>query len=333
MSKQFEERPRSIGVIGGGVAGLVTALSLKAAGFNVHLYEKNTQLSEETCSWFAGGMIAPWCERDGADDLVRDRGVEALAWWAEHCKTISQNGSLVLSAARDRSEVIRFSRLTQEHISVGEREINDLEPALSGRFQEGLFYPREAHIDPRIALPELERRFLKAGGEVTRGQEVIADDLLEEVIVDCRGLSARRELKTLRGVRGEMIRIHSSEVSFSRPIRLLHPRQPVYVVPRGNGILMVGATSIESDCHAPVTVRSAYELLEAVQRLHPALGEASIIEMSAGVRPALPDNIPNVEQRGRIIYANGLYRHGFLLSPWCARQIVELLQGAKGTVV
>lgn len=127
-----------------------------------------------------------------------------------------------------------------------------------------------------------------------------------------------------------MIRIHSAEVNFTRPVRLLHPRQPVYIVPRAHGVLMVGATSIESDSHAPVTVRSAYDLLEAVQRLHPALGEANIIEVSAGVRPAYPDNLPDIEQKGRVIYANGLYRHGFLLSPWCARKVVELIGKQEG---
>lgn len=324
MSKQHEGGPL-IGIIGGGVAGFVTALSLQDAGYDVRLYEKTRSLTDATCSWFAGGMIAPWCERDGADDPVRDRGVEALLWWADHYDGVVQKGSLVLSAARDRSEVLRFARRTQEHETLDDAAITQLEPALAGRFREGLFYPKESHLDPRFALPALEERFIKQGGQVTRGQEVTPEVLKEDLVIDCRGLAARHDLPRLRGVRGEMVRIQSHDVSFTRPIRLLHPRQPIYIVPRAQGVLMVGATSIENDSQAPVTVRSAYDMLEAVQRLHPALGEANIVEVSAGVRPAFPDNLPDIEQRGRVIYANGLYRHGFLLSPWCARQVVELV--------
>lgn len=331
MSRQSESL-LSVGIIGSGIAGLITALTLKEKGYFVHLYEKTKHLGEGTCSWFAGGMIAPWCERDGADDIIRDRGVEALEWWERHYEGTVKAGSLVLSAARDRSEVIRFGRCTQEHQTVNEDSLNRLEPDLCGRFQEGLFYPREAHIDPRLALPALEMRLKNAGGVVSRGVEVQAEELKEDIIVDCRGLAARTDLPKLRGVRGEMIRIQTRDIHFKRPIRLLHPRQPVYVVPRDKDILMVGATSIETDCQAPITVRSAYDLLEAVQRLHPALGEASIIEASAGVRPAFPDNIPDIEQHGRIIYANGLYRHGFLLSPWCARKVVEQIQAQEGAV-
>ncbi len=326
------ESPLSVGIIGSGIAGLVTALTLKEKGYSIHLYEKTKHLGEGTCSWFAGSMIAPWCERDGADNVIRDRGVEALKWWEQHYESTVKAGSLVLSAARDRSEIIRFGRCTQEHQTVDESELDRLEPDLGGRFQEGLFYPREAHIDPRLALSALEARLKSAGGVVSRGVEVRAEELKEDIIVDCRGLAARADLPALRGVRGEMIRIQIRDIHFQRPIRLLHPRQPIYVVPRDEGILMVGATSIETDCQAPVTVRSAYDLLEAVQRLHPALGEASIIEASAGVRPAFPDNIPDIEQYGRVIYANGLYRHGFLLSPWCARKIAERVQAEERVV-
>lgn len=332
MSGQSESL-LSVGIIGSGIAGLVTALTLKEKGYSVHLYEKTKQLGEGTCSWFAGGMIAPWCERDGADDIIRDRGIEALNWWEKHYDGLVKAGSLVLSAARDRSEIIHFGRCTQEYETLDETGLDRLEPDLSGRFREGLFYPQEAHIDPRLALPTLEEGLKAVGGVISRGVEVQAEDLKEDIIVDCRGLTARVDLPRLRGVRGEMIRIQTQDIHFRRPIRLLHPRQPVYVVPRGEGILMVGATSIETDCQAPVTVRSVYDLLEAAQRLHPALGEASIIEASVGVRPAFPDNIPDIEQHGRVIYVNGLYRHGFLLSPWCARKVVEQVQAQERAMV
>jgi glycine oxidase len=80
---------------------------------------------------------------------------------------------------------------------------------------------------------------------------------------------------------------------------------------------MVGASVIESEEEGPVSVRSALELLGSAYALHPAFGEAEILDLGAGVRPAFPDNVPKivVEREGRLLRVNGLYRHGFLLAP------------------
>ena len=78
---------------------------------------------------------------------------------------------------------------------------------------------------------------------------------------------------------------------------------------------MIGATMIESDEAARVSVRSAVELLCAAYALHPAFGEAEILELGADVRPAFPDNLPRMRARGASLHVNGLYRHGFLLAP------------------
>ena len=111
-----------------------------------------------------------------------------------------------------------------------------------------------------------------------------------------------------------MIRVRTREVSFTRTVRLLHPRIPLYVVPRANGEFMIGATMIESAEKGAVSVRSAIELLSAAYALHPAFGEAEIFEMSADVRPAYPDNEPRIDERDGRIFVNGFYRHGFLLA-------------------
>ena len=85
-------------------------------------------------------------------------------------------------------------------------------------------------------------------------------------------------------------------------------------------IFMVGATMIESAERGAVTARSAIELLSAAYALHPAFGEAEIVETRADVRPAFPDNLQRIVQRGATTYLNGFYRHGFLLSPAFAQQ-------------
>ena len=135
---------------------------------------------------------------------------------------------------------------------------------------------------------------------------------LDGITVDCRGLAAREQ--GLRGVKGEMIVVETAEIALTRPVRLLHPRWPLYIVPRENNRFMIGATSIESEDDG-VSVRSALELLSAAYAVHPAFAEARIVEIGAGLRPAFPDNLPRIAVDGDRISVNGLYRHGFLLAP------------------
>ena len=120
-----------------------------------------------------------------------------------------------------------------------------------------------------------------------------------------------------------MLLVRTREVTLSRPVRLLHPRIPLYVVPRGDGVFMIGATMIESAERGGVTARSAIELLSAAFALHPAFGEAEVLEMSADVRPAYPDNEPRLIERDGRLWLNGAYRHGFLLAPDLAMQAAE----------
>jgi glycine oxidase len=148
------------------------------------------------------------------------------------------------------------------------------------------------------------------------------------LVVDCTGLAARATLTDLRGVKGEMLLLRSTDVALSRPVRVLHPRMPLYIVPRGEGFYMVGATMIESDQPTRISARSMLELLSAAYALHPAFGEAEIVEIGTGVRPAFPDNLPRITRAGRTFHVNGLYRHGFLLGPALARRLAEhLLNG------
>src|SRR6201999_4580168 len=128
------------------------------------------------------------------------------------------------------------------------------------------------------------------------------------------GLGARDQQRELRGVKGEMILIETDEVQLSRPVRLIHPRWPLYVIPREDNLFMLGATSIEAEDYG-VSVRSALELLGAAYAVHPAFAEARIVEFGSGLRPAFPDNLPRVTIDRNKISVNGLYRHGFLMAP------------------
>jgi len=140
-------------------------------------------------------------------------------------------------------------------------------------------------------------------------------------------MSARRDWSKLRGVRGEIVRLHAPDIELHHMLRLLHPRYPGYVVPRPEGNLVVGATCIESEDRSPVSVRGVLELLSSAYSLIPALAEARVLEFNTQVRPALPDNLPalRLDRERKTLYINGLYRHGFLLTPTIVEEVLGLL--------
>jgi len=126
-----------------------------------------------------------------------------------------------------------------------------------------------------------------------------------------------------------MALIETSEIALHRPVRLLHPRFPLYVAPWGGDTYMIGATVLESDDRGPVSLRSALELLGMAYALHPAFGEARVLSMSADVRPAFSDNVPRIIVRGGRIHVNGMYRHGYLTAPALAELTAEYLEGRR----
>ena len=134
-------------------------------------------------------------------------------------------------------------------------------------------------------------------------------------VLDCRGLGAKGQWSALRGVRGEVVRIHAPDVTLQRPTRLVHPRYPIYIAPKEDHLFVIGATEIESDDRSPASVRSTLELLSAAYAVHPGFGEGRILELATQCRPTLPDNLPAIRQtRPGVLEINGLYRHGFMLS-------------------
>jgi glycine oxidase len=316
--------PRDIDVVGAGILGLWQALTLARAGHRVRLIEASPEPFSHAQSRFAGAMLAPWCEAEAAEPIVRDAGIVMLDTWKATCPGIVEAGTLVVAQARDVGELRRFARLAPGHAEVEAARIDALEPDLAGRFRTGLFYEREAHMRTPAALAALLDAVRAAGAEVRLG-ETWAKAGKADFTIDCRGLAARAELPTLRGVRGERLLVRARDVALGRPVRLLHPRFPLYVVPWGEGLHLIGATVIESDDPSPMTVRSALELLGMAYALSPGFGEAEIVELSAGVRPAFPDNVPRVVARGRIIHVNGAHRHGFLLAPALARIVADLV--------
>jgi glycine oxidase len=303
-----------ISVIGAGIAGLTVAYEFVRAGCTVDIVEQRAAAGLG-CSSYAGGMLAPWCEMENSGPLVAELGLEALAYWQDIVPVATRQGSLLVAPARDLPELSRFGRRTSHFETLDAGAIAALEPDLAGRFSRALYFRDEAHLDPQEAVLALERLLRESGLATFHFGMPDTAGIDADWTLDCRGFSARDSLPDLRGVKGEMLVLQTRDVHFSRPVQLLHPRTPVYIVPRAEGRFMIGATMVENEESGRVTARGMLDLLGAAYTVHPAFGEAEIVEMGCDLRPTFPDNLPRLRQEGRRLFINGLFRHGFLLAP------------------
>lgn len=328
----------SAAVIGAGVLGRMLALRLVRAGWTVDLYDRDHELGATSCTWTGAGMISPYCEREASERLITDLGLRAMELWPALLKSLAapvfyrEQGSLVVAHPSDRDELERLRRRVRDRTGhpdqmreVNADELRALEPELGGRFSCGLFFPRERHLDNRELLAALGTTLRKEGvgvhyqtdvtglrpGQINTTQGPHHFDW----VFDCRGLGASDDLPDLRGVRGEILYLHAPEVHLRRPVRLMHPRYSIYIVPRANQTYLVGATMTESNDLGAVTVRSTLELLTAAYSVQPAFAEARLMETSVNCRPGFPDNLPRFLVQEGLMRINGLFRHGFLITP------------------
>ncbi len=181
-----------IRIVGAGIAGLTATFEFARAGCDVELVDcrEGPGLG---CSYFAGGMLAPWCEAESTEKLILDLGLEALKFWTERVPVATRQGTLVVAPARDRPELIRFARRTSGFEYIGAERIAALEPDLAGRFEEALFFPLEAHLDPRAAMAALATR-LAGCDNVALRYGVAAKQVRADWTIDCRGLAAQDAL-------------------------------------------------------------------------------------------------------------------------------------------
>jgi glycine oxidase len=287
-------------------------------------------------------MIAPTTEAIDADAQIVSMGNHSLKLWPQWLAELPMpvfyrhNGTLLLWHREHAGEASRTQRMLDSRhpqSCVGRlenRQLADLEPAIGTRFSQALYVPEEAQVDNRGFLKAVGLALEETGIECHWETPSEGDNFPEAgVVVDCRGMGAKGDFGDLRGVRGEIVRLHAPEIELNHMLRLLHPRHPVYIVPRPEGNLIVGATSIESEDRSPASVRGVLELLTSAYSMLPALAEARILEFNTQVRPALPDNLPALrfDHNQRILRINGLYRHGFLLTPTIVEELLGLLLG------
>ncbi|WP_420994027.1 FAD-dependent oxidoreductase [Cupriavidus sp. 30B13] len=349
-----------VAVLGAGLAGRLCAWQLVRAGLRVALVERAGPDGAGSAAHVAAAMLAPLAESAIAERRIVELGIASVdlwrAWVAELPEPVffQEDGTLVVWHARDRGEMSLFAsrvRAVAPPALVSERMraldgngVAALEPALAGRFPQGLLLAGEGQLDNRGTLRALLSCAVASGvhcvweaGEV-EAQDLPALGIRAGVVLDCRGLGARAAwpaqaaargtIPGLRGLRGEVVRVHAPEVRLHRPVRLLHPRYPIYIAPKPGDLYVIGATELESEDDSPMSVRSALELLSAAYSLHPAFGEARVLELNVQRRPTRPDHLPaiRVDQHARIVRLNGLYRHGFLIAPAVTEAACEVVR-------
>ncbi|HEX5867643.1 MAG TPA: FAD-dependent oxidoreductase, partial [Beijerinckiaceae bacterium] len=161
---------RAVTVVGAGVAGTWQALLFQRAGFDVTVVERGDASLAGAAAYWAGGMLAPGCEAETAEPIVTRLGRRSLDLWRAHLPDVAVNGSLIVAHPRDRADYERFARLTSGYERVDAQRLGVLEPALAGRFREGLFFPNEAHVEPRHVLPELHKQLQTMGAVIRFNQ-------------------------------------------------------------------------------------------------------------------------------------------------------------------
>ncbi len=312
-----------VAIVGAGPMGLVTALMCARAGLRVAIYERQADFSGSP-AWNGTGVLAPDCEADGADATIVDLGRRSIELWPTLIPGLNLNGALVLGNRRQPTALDDYSTFVLNYDWVDEERIAALEPSLAGVYTRGMYFPQAAHGDPRVLFSGLKDVLEAVGIRIRFDWVGTLDSLQAERIVDTRGLGARDRFPELRAVTAEMAQVRSHKIELTRPIRLLHNRHSLYVTPRGQGVYVIGATTVDDD-RSGVSVRSAGELMMHAVSLLPAFADAEVLELRSGLMPVLMNGVPKVVVGDRIIAVNGLFRYGWMVAPAIAEDLLRVI--------
>jgi len=344
-----------VAVIGGGVIGLSCAWRLADEGADVTLIDPEPASG---ASWVAGGMLAPVTEAWPGEERLLELGSSSLRRWPEFASRLSaaagldaglrMDGTLVAAVdSADRAELAALAghlrRLGREVTALPARELRRLEPSIGPNVRAGLSVPGDLSVDNRALLVALRAagdraKFVTAQARAARpGSVELADGSsvgADVVVVAAGAWSAALHpglAGRLRPVKGEIVRLRARASALpppARTVRALVSGRPVYLVPRGDDRLVLGATQYEAGFDTDVTVAGVRDLLLDAERVLPGIAEYAIEEVSAGLRPVTPDNLPVVgELEPGVLAATGHGRNGLLLAPITAEAVVALVRG------
>lgn len=353
--------PIDTAIVGGGVIGTAIARELARAGAEVVVIERDP--SGPSASWAAAGMLSPLAEADEADDFLallldsRRLYPEFVAELeAETGEVVGyrSEGTLLaaLDAADERALRSRFAWQRAAGLPVewlNPEEALAAEPALNPELRAALQFPDDHQVDNRLLAAALRQAAIRAGVRMRMGETATAvlqesgraagvalegGERIPERTVVIAGGAASPAIAGLprplpvRPVHGQLLALRPST---SEPlIRHVVDSPRIYLVPRSDGRVIVGATVEEVGFRSGVTAGGVHALLSAALELVPALADAPLVESWSGHRPGTPDGKPvlgaDPELPG-LIYATGHYRNGILLTPITALAVSDLILG------
>lgn len=315
-----------ITVRGAGIVGLACADELIRRAHDVTVVDP---APGSGASHAAAGMLSPSAEVWWDETALLDLGHRSLQLWpafADRLGVPLQTTGTVL-AARDHGDLQQVERQLalladqgRPADLLGPGEVTALEPAITHRVAGGALLPDDHAVDPRAVVAALLARI-----------PVVAstDETGDATVLATGSRLPEPYAQLVRGVRGEVVRARLVDGAPAHTIRGCVRGEPVYIVPRPGGEIVIGATSEEHAAPPIATVGGVGRLLEAARELVPALDRAEFIEAIARDRPASPDHLPLIGPAGdnrSVVLAAGLYRHGVLLAPLAAQLVADHLE-------
>ncbi|GLW93046.1 glycine oxidase ThiO [Actinokineospora globicatena] len=347
---------RAVVVVGGGVIGLSVAWAVADAGYSVRVVDPTPTRG---ASWLAGGMLAPVTESWPGEEHVLELGSSSLAAWPDFASRLTAAGGDpglrlegTLAVALDSADVGTLDVLAEFLRGLGReaqhrtaRELRAMEPGIGPGVRSGLHVPGDLAVDNRALLTALHTACRRSGvefvtasaREIHPGAVVLADESTVEcaVVVLAAGAWSGRLHPALeplvRPVKGEILRLHGRRGALPVPTRTIRAHvesRPVYLVPRADGELILGATQLEVGFDESVTAGAVRDLLRDAEQVLPGIAEYALTETAAGLRSGSPDNLPLIgEVAPGLLVATGHHRNGLLLAPVTADAVVALLRG------
>jgi glycine oxidase len=325
-------------VIGAGLIGLACAWRASRRGLSVLVVDRAAEPAAGA-SGVAAGMLAPVTEADFGEEALLHLNLAGRERWPAFAAELEELTGLptgyresgALAVAADRDDVEELRRLHELQAGLGlevewlpPRRCRELEPSLSPRIAGGILAHGDAHADPVATA----RALAAAVDEVALGLDVEAIEHSGGRVTGVRtsrGVVECGAVVIAAGAWSAALAPGAMEEPISRIVRT--PR--CYLVARGDGRVVLGATVEEQGFDTTVTADGVYRLLEAAWEVLPEVGELELVAARAGLRPATPDNAPLIGpgELDGLVWATGHWRNGVLLAPFTGESVAELLAG------
>ncbi len=331
---------KRIGIVGGGLLGRLAAFILTESGHTVEVFEKTPKNPNSSrlraAAFTSAGLLSPISEKDSGGNIIFELGTSSLNIWGCLDRKINKiideglglflKGNLFVSSPAEVDSAVRyFNKIGFKGLPLSKSEKNIMEPSLSEKLtcwivpDEGQIHPLRALNALVVATNKLSKKsvwhFNTTVKEFGPGWIKTEETFTHyDFVFDVRGVGATDV--GIRGVRGEVLTLDPpSNFCLSHPVRFLHPRFKIYIVPHENRRILVGSTEIESQDVSPISLQSALDLLTVAQYVFPELSEARILSTDVNLRPASFNNKPFFQIEDNLVHVNGLFRHGWLVAP------------------